>query len=155
DLGSYSSRVTLMSGNAALQAAERARDILARHAAKKLAGTTERVVFADGRVFDAADPARGLAFAEAVQLAEAAEGTIGTVGPSTPPKGPGHYRGAGVGPSPAYSYSAAVAQVDVDVETGIVRVPTIWVAHDVRRASCACRPSGSRTMWAARSTPPR
>ena len=29
DLGSYSSRVTLMMGNAAIQAAERARDILA------------------------------------------------------------------------------------------------------------------------------
>ena len=134
DLGSYSSRVTLMSGNAALQAAERARDILARHAAKKLEVTAERVVFAEGRVFDAADPARGLTFAEAVQLAEAAEGTIGTVGSYTPPKGPGHYRGAGVGPSPAYSYSAAVAQVEVDVETGIVRVPTIWIAHDVGRS---------------------
>src|SRR6266478_3458902 len=36
DLGSYSSRVTLMTGNAALQAAERAREILALHAAKKL-----------------------------------------------------------------------------------------------------------------------
>jgi len=36
DLGSYSSRVTLMTGNAALQAAERAREILALHAARKL-----------------------------------------------------------------------------------------------------------------------
>jgi len=34
DLGSYSSRVTLMTGNAALQAAERARQILSLHAAK-------------------------------------------------------------------------------------------------------------------------
>ena len=134
DLGSYSSRVTLMSGNAALQAAERARDILARHAALKLELTPERVVFAEARVFDAADPARGMTFAQAVQLAEAAEGTIGTVGSYTPPKSPAHYRGAGVGPSPAYSYSAAVAQVDVDVETGIVRVPTIWIAHDVGRS---------------------
>ncbi len=134
DLGSYSSRVTLMSGNAALQAAERARDILARHAAKKLEIPDERVVFADGRVFDAQDPGRGVAFAAAVQLAEAAEGTIGTVGSYTPPRSPGSYRGAGVGPSPAYSYSAAVAHVEVDPETGIVRVPTIWIAHDVGRS---------------------
>jgi len=133
DLGSYSSRVTLMTGNAALQAAERAREILALHAAKKLAVPGDGLVFAGGRVFDAQDPERGMTFAEAVQLAEAAEGTIGTVGSYTPPRGAGKYRGAGVGPSPAYSYSACVAEVEVDPATGIVRVPTIWIAHDVGR----------------------
>ncbi len=134
DLGSYSSRVTLMTGNAALQAAGRAREILALHTAKKLALPGDRLVFAGGRVFDAQDPERGVTFAEAVQLAEAAEGTIGTVGSYTPPSGAGRYRGAGVGPSPAYSYSACVAEVEVDPETGIVRVPTIWIAHDVGRS---------------------
>ena len=134
DLGSYSSRVTLMSGNAALQAAERARQIIALHAAKKLEIPADRVTFADRRVSDAKDPKRGMSFAEAVQLAEAAEGTIGTVGSYTPPQSAGKYRGAGVGPSPAYSYSACVAEVDVDPETGIVRVPTIWIAHDVGRS---------------------
>src|SRR5207249_2321733 len=79
--------------------------------------------FAERRVFDVEHPARGLTFAEAVQLAEAAEGTVGTVGSYTPPPSPGRYRGAGVGPSPAYSYSACVAEVDVDPATGIVRVP--------------------------------
>ena len=133
DLGSYSSRVTLMSGNAALQAAERAREIIAPHAATKLKIPVAEVVFAGGRVFHAEDPERGMTFAEAVQAAEAAVGTVGTVGSYTPPKSPGRYRGAGVGPSPAYSYSAAVAEVDVDPETGIVRVPKIWVAHDVGR----------------------
>jgi len=133
DLGSYSSRVTLMTGNAAIQAAERAREILAVHASKKLEVPGDRLVFASGRVFDAQDPERGMAFAEAVQLAEAAEGTIGTVGSYTPPRSAGTYRGAGVGPSPAYSYSACVAEVAVDPETGIVRVPTIWIAHDVGR----------------------
>jgi len=131
DLGSYSSRVTLMSGNAALQAAERAREILARHAAAALEVPAERLVFAEGRVFDATEPATGLSFAEAVQRAEARHGTVGTVGSYTPPPSPGRYRGAGVGPSPAYSYSAAVAEVDVDPDTGIVRVPKVWVAHDV------------------------
>jgi 4-hydroxybenzoyl-CoA reductase subunit alpha len=134
DLGSYSSRVTLMSGNAALQAAERARAIIAAHAAEKLGIPDAQVVFADRRVFDAEDPARGVSFAEAVQLAEAAQGTVGTVGSYTPPKSAGRYRGAGVGPSPAYSYSAAVAEVDVDPETGIVVVPRIWIAHDVGRS---------------------
>jgi len=134
DLGSYSSRVTLMTGNAAIQAAERARDIIGLHAAKQLEIPLERVAFAEGRVFDVADPEHGLTFPEAVQLAEAAEGTVGTVGSYTPPPSPGKYRGSGVGPSPAYSYSACVAEVDVDAATGIVRVPRIWIAHDVGRA---------------------
>ncbi len=134
DLGSYSSRVTLMSGNAALQAAERARDIIARRTAAKLEVPVDRLVFADQRVFDADDPETGMSFAEAVQVAEARDGTIGTVGSYTPPRSPGRYRGAGVGPSPAYSYSAAVAEVEVDPETGIITVPKIWIGHDVGRS---------------------
>jgi 4-hydroxybenzoyl-CoA reductase alpha subunit len=133
DLGSYSSRVTLMSGQAALQAAERARDILTPHVTKRLDIPADRVVFAEARVFDAQDPERGMSFAEAVGAAESVVGTIGSVGSYTPPKSAGRYRGAGVGPSPAYSYSACVAEVDVDPATGIVRVPTIWIAHDVGR----------------------
>ncbi len=131
DLGSYSSRVTLMSGNAALQAAERAREILVPHAAKKLGVDSSRIGFAENRVFDVENPDAGMSFADAVVLAEAAQGTVGTVGSYTPPRSPGGYRGAGVGPSPAYSYSCAVAEVDVDPESGIVRVPKIWIAHDV------------------------
>src|SRR2546426_2171749 len=93
DLGSYSSRVTLMSGNAALQAAERARQILASHAARKLEIPLERIVFADRRVFDAADPERGLSFVEAVQLAEAVQGTLGTRGSYPPPPNAGPHPG--------------------------------------------------------------
>ena len=131
DLGSYSSRVTLMTGHASLRAAERARELLAKAAAEKLDVPTECIAFADRRVFDVEDAERGMTFAEAVQLAESKFGTIGTVGSYTPPRSPGKYKGAGVGPSPAYSYSAAVAEVDVDPETGIVVVDRIWIAHDV------------------------
>ncbi len=134
DLGSYSSRVTMMTGHAAIQAAERARDLVAEAVAKKLGVPDERVVFADGRVFDAEDAEHGMSFAEAVQYAEAMHGTIGTVGSYTPPRSPGRYKGAGVGPSPAYSYSCAVAEVEVEPDTGIVRVPKVWIAHDVGRA---------------------
>ena len=134
DLGSYSSRVTLMTGNAAIQAAERARAIVTRHAAARLGVPVERLALAGGRVFDVERPDHGLTFAEAVQLAEAAEGTVGTVGSYTPPPSAGRYRGAGVGPSPAYSYSACIAEVDVDAATGVVQVPRIWIAHDVGRA---------------------
>lgn len=131
DLGSYSSRVTLMTGNAAVQAAEKVRDIIAFHAAKKLETEPDKVRFADRSVLAADDPDQRIAFAEAVQLAEAAQGTVGSIGWYKPEKSPGRYRGAGVGPSPAYSYSAAIAAVDVDPETGIVTVPKIWIAHDI------------------------
>src|SRR3989454_8841182 len=76
----------------------------------------------------------GVKVAEAVERAEAAEATIGPVGAYTAAPSAGRYRGAGVGHSPAYSYSACVAEVDVDPATGIVRVPKIWIAHDVGRA---------------------
>jgi len=134
DLGSYSSRVTLMTGHAAIQAAERARDAVAGPVAKKLGVPLERLVFADRRVFDAEDPARGVDFAEAVRIAESAVGAIGSTGSYTPPRSPGKYKGAGVGPSPAYSYSCAVAEVTVDQETGIITVPKVWIAHDLGRA---------------------
>lgn len=134
DLGSYSSRVTLMTGNAAIQAAERARELLTMAVAEKLGVPIENVSFAERRAFDVENPEIGVSFAEAVVLAESKFGTIGTVGSYTPPRSPGKYKGAGVGPSPAYSYSAAVAEVDVDPDTGIVVVERIWIAHDVGKS---------------------
>jgi 4-hydroxybenzoyl-CoA reductase alpha subunit len=134
DLGSYSSRVTLMMGNAAIQAAERARDQLARAVAIKLGVPHERLVFAERRVFDAENPATGVSFAEAVCLAEAQFGTIGTTGSYTPPRSAAKFKGGGVGPSPTYSYTAAVVEVEVDPETGWVLVPRVWIAHDIGRA---------------------
>ncbi len=134
DLGSYSSRVTVMTGNAAMQAAERARDLVARGAAEHLQVPQGRLVFADARVFDSENPDKGISFQDAVIAAEARFGTIGTVGSYTPPKSPAKFRGGGVGPSPSYSYSACVVEVEVDPLTGIYRVPKVWMAHDIGRA---------------------
>ncbi len=134
DLGSYSSRVTLMMGNAAIQAAERAREILASAVGARLELPVDRLVFAEGRVFDSEHPDRGVTFREAVCLGEAAVGTIGTTGSYTPPKSAAHYKGGGVGPTPTYSYTAAVVEVDVDPETGWITVPRVWIAHDIGRA---------------------
>ncbi len=131
DLGSYSSRVTLMMGNAAIQAAERAREIVGRAVADKLRVPAERIGFAAGRVFDVEAPGAGLSFAEAVVEAEARFGTIGTVGSYTPPPSSARYKGSGVGPSPAYSYSAAVVELEVDEATGWIRVERVHLAHDV------------------------
>ncbi|MBI3267911.1 MAG: molybdopterin-dependent oxidoreductase [Planctomycetes bacterium] len=134
DLGSYSSRVTLMTGNAALQAAGRARELLVEAVGAKLGVPKGRLGLAGRRVFDTEKPEVGLSFAEAVQCAESKFGTLGTVGSYTPPPSKAKYRGGGVGPSPAYSYSAMVAEVECDPETGWVTVPRIWIAHDCGRA---------------------
>jgi 4-hydroxybenzoyl-CoA reductase subunit alpha len=134
DLGSYSSRVTIMAGNAALQAAERAREFLAEAVAIRLEVPKDRLRFADKHVFDSAAPEKRVPFHEAVCLAEARFGTIGTVGSYTPPKSPALYKGGGVGPSPTYSYTAAVVEVAVNPVTGWITVPKIWIAHDIGRA---------------------
>ena len=134
DLGSYSSRVTLMTGNAAIQAAERARELLSKAVAEKLSVPAENLAFAERRVFDVENPEVGVTFAEAVVLAESKYGTIGTVGSYTPPRSPGRFKGAGVGPSPAYSYSACVAEVEVDAETGLVAVERVWIGHDIGKS---------------------
>ncbi len=134
DLGSYSSRVTLMIGNAAVEAAERARGQLAEAVSAKLGVPRSRLVFGGGRVVDTENPDTGVSFAEAVVLAETKFGTIGSTGSYKPPRSPGKFKGAGVGPSPAYSYSAAVAEVDVDPETGLVTVERVYIGHDIGRS---------------------
>ena len=134
DLGSYSSRVTLMMGNAAIQAAERARDLLASAVARKLEIPSQRLAFAERRVFDVENPDQGVSFQEAVCIAEAAHGTIGTVGSYTPPPSAARFKGGGVGPSPTYSYTAAVVEVEVDPATGWISVPHVWIAHDIGRS---------------------
>jgi 4-hydroxybenzoyl-CoA reductase subunit alpha len=134
DLGSYSSRVTLMAGNAALQAANKARDMISQAVAHHFGVVPGQICFAGGFVFDSTEPEKRVAFHEAICLAEAMFGTIGTVGSYTPPKSPARYKGGGVGPSPTYSYTAAVVEVEVSAITGWVSVSKIWIAHDIGRA---------------------
>jgi 4-hydroxybenzoyl-CoA reductase alpha subunit len=134
DLGSYSSRVTLMTGNAAIQAARKLRGQLLEAAAKKLEVPAERLRMASRRVWDEVDSSRSLSFAEVAVLAEAAFGTLGSVGWYRPPKPAAKWKGSGVGPTPTYSYSAAVVELSADRETGVIRVDKVWIAHDIGRA---------------------
>jgi len=133
DLGSYSSRVTFMAGNAARDAAGKARTMLAQAAAQKFGCAPNRIGFARRRVFDLDERSHEMTFIDAAQLAEAEFGTLACAGSYTPPKLAADYKGSGVGPSPAYSYSVAVAEVDVDLETGEIRLERITLAHDVGR----------------------
>jgi 4-hydroxybenzoyl-CoA reductase subunit alpha len=134
DLGSYSSRVTLMMGNAAIQAAERARDLVAGAVGRRLEVPQDRLVFAGRRVFDAQDPDRAMTWQEAVVCAEELHGTLGSTGSYKPPATAAKYKGGGVGPSAAYSYTAAVVEVEVERVTGWITVPRVYIAHDIGRA---------------------
>ncbi len=132
DLGSYSSRVTFMAGNAAIAAARKLKQQLLEAASERLQVPAGRLQAGGGVFYDEHDPGVSLPFVKAVQLAEARFGALVSAGSYVPPANiHGDYKGAGVGPSPAYSYSTCVAQVTVDVETGEVVVEKLWLAHDI------------------------
>jgi 4-hydroxybenzoyl-CoA reductase subunit alpha len=134
DLGSYSSRVTLMCGMAAIQAATRLREAIAAAVARKLEVAPDRIAFRDRKVGVPEDWDRAVPFAQAVELGEAMHGVLAFPGSYAPPKRAGQYKGGGVGPSPCYSYSACVVDLTVDEETGEVEVHDVWIAHDIGRA---------------------
>jgi 4-hydroxybenzoyl-CoA reductase subunit alpha len=134
DLGSYSSRVTLMCGNAAIQAAERLRRLIFKAVARKLEVDAGALVARNRRVGLPENPDKSVSFAEAVVLAEAMHGALAVPGSYAPPKRAGKYKGGGVGPSPCYSYSACVVELSVDAETYEVTLHDVWIAHDVGRA---------------------
>ncbi len=135
DLGSYSSRVTFMAGNAALRAGEAVLRKLQR-ACSRLTGLS-----ADGfqrgqgeTYFHASDPSIAVPFEDALKEALADRGALAVKGIYRAPKLGGSFKGSGAGLSPTYSYQAFVAEVDVDPETGFVRPCKVWAAHDCGRA---------------------
>ncbi|HDL41626.1 MAG TPA: aldehyde oxidase, partial [Actinobacteria bacterium] len=134
DLGSYSSRVTFMAGNAAVTAGAKIRSRVVQAVADELGVDPAQVVTKGGRVGVSGDLDRCVTWAEAVRLAIAATGPLVESGGYTAPKLAGTFRGAGVGISPAYSYSACVVEVDCAADTGLVKVERVWLAHDIGRA---------------------
>ena len=135
DLGAYSSRETLMVGNACLDACRELAGKVRAAVADEWEVPEDRVRLAGGWAIDARDDERRLPIADAFQLAEAMHGTLGSVGHYNTPKDVhGDYRGGTIGASPAYSSTAHVAEVEVDPETGFVTVERIWVAHDCGHA---------------------
>jgi 4-hydroxybenzoyl-CoA reductase subunit alpha len=136
DNGSYSSRVTFMVGNAAIDAAQNLKGLLMAAAARKLDARPEDVECL-GELYRAGAQDKGATFDEVVAEALKDSGTITVTGNySTIPESHGgkKYRGAAIGGTMGYSYSAQVVEVSVDEETGVVTVDKVWVAHDCGRA---------------------
>lgn len=134
DLGTYSSRVTMMMGNAAKEAAMDALDQIISVVAETTGSPKENLQANNGKIINDKNPDVEMTLKEAIELTEETEGLIGSTGSYTPPDIHGEYKGAGVGPSPAYSFSACAAQVEVDPETGEIDFDRIWLAHDVGQA---------------------
>jgi 4-hydroxybenzoyl-CoA reductase subunit alpha len=136
DNGSYSSRVTFMVGNAAIDAARNLKAVLVAAAARKLEAKPEEIECL-GELYRAGAQDKGLTFSEVVAEALKDSGTITVTGNySTIPESHGgkKFRGAAIGGTMGYSYSAQVVEVSVDEETGAVTVDKVWVAHDCGRA---------------------
>jgi len=136
DLGSYSSRVTFMAGNACLAAAKNMREQIFAAVARKYGCSPEVLEARDDAVFTVDDSRLRISFDDAVAAAIERHGALVAQGTYAPPEEArgGKFKGAGVGPSPSYSYSAQSAEVTVDRETGHVRVDRIVVAHDCGKA---------------------
>jgi 4-hydroxybenzoyl-CoA reductase subunit alpha len=136
DNGSYSSRVTFMVGNAAIEAASNLKAVLVAAAARKLETKPDDIECL-GELYRAGAQDKGLTFNEVVMEALRDTGTITATGNySTIPDSHGgnKYRGAAIGGTMGYSYSAQVVEVSVDEETGVVTVDKVWVAHDCGKA---------------------
>jgi 4-hydroxybenzoyl-CoA reductase alpha subunit len=133
DLGSYSSRVTFMVGNAAKMAAEKLRARIAEAVAREKNVASDALTFHDGRI-STADGAVDLSWDEAVEIATAGQGAIVESGFYVSPKMGGDFKGAGAGLSPAYSFGAFISEVAVNPDTGEVKVLKVWGAHDCGKA---------------------
>lgn len=142
DLGSYSSRVTFMNGNAARDGAEKIRKMLA-YAASRMAMQKFKVPNADPESFEFRDsqvfmPYRrdiSFSFMEVLDEALANQGAIAVSGKYEAPNlGSSEFKGSNAGLSPSYSFQAFIAEVTVDPETGFVTTEHIWAAHDCGRA---------------------
>jgi 4-hydroxybenzoyl-CoA reductase alpha subunit len=134
DLGSYSSRVTIMTGNATIQACGKLKPLLLEAASEALEVPVDDLEFADGQVRSASLPSRGISFAECVVKAEGKHGTLGATGSYWPPKNPREFKGSGVGPTPAYTFSTAIVELHCDSETGEIKIDKVWIAHDCGKA---------------------
>ncbi len=136
DLGSYSSRVTFMTGNAVLEASRKLASRILQGAAAHLGVGEEELELRDRGVRRRGDGKPCLSFLEALRLAVKEDGALAMKGSYWPPPAAqgGSYPGAGVGPGVSFSYAAQAVEVEVNGETGAVKVVKVWAAHDCGRA---------------------
>jgi 4-hydroxybenzoyl-CoA reductase subunit alpha len=136
DNGAYSSRITFMVGNAAIDAAKNLRTILVEAAARKLEARPEDVMCAGETFWVGSGTQSSLSFADVAAAALMDGGTITVSGSFTcPPEYQGgKHRGGAVGGTMGFSYGAQVVEVSVDDATGRITVDNVWAALDCGHA---------------------
>ena len=136
DNGAYSSRITFMVGNAAIDAAKKLKAVLVEAAARKLEANPADIECV-GETFQVHPGGQSsLPFAEVVKSALAERGPITISGTFTcPPESQGgKHRGGAVGSTMGFSYAALVVEVSVDEATGVITVDKVWAALDCGHA---------------------
>ncbi len=129
--GAYSSRVTLMGGNASKMAGEEVKTQVLIAASKILNIAAGKLNAKSNKIFEIENPDNYIDWSKAAEAHFSVNGPLLGKGHYSPPEGlGGNYKGAAVGTSPAFSFSASVCEVNVDVETGKVSVVNFWDAHD-------------------------
>ena len=135
DLGSYSSRVTLMGGHAVSRAATAVVDRMKPYAAALLECEESEIEARDALMFVRGNASRCVPWEEVARQYFNDQGPLLGTGCYKPPEGlGGDYKGATVGTSPAYSFGSAVCEVTVDLETGKVTIDRFTDYHDCGRA---------------------
>ncbi len=125
DLGTWGSRVTLMAGNAVLDAARKIKDqLFGAVSARFNLNLIYNFECKDGRVQVKLRPEKGISFGEAVAIVQRANrGEPLVVRGSYTPRDKGLV-------TPAFGFGSQIAEVEVDQETGQVKVKQMWTAHD-------------------------
>jgi 4-hydroxybenzoyl-CoA reductase subunit alpha len=136
DNGAYSSRITFMVGNAAIDAARNLKTILTAAAARKLEAGPEDIECIDEQFQVGCGGQASLPFDEVVKAALVGVGAINVKGTFTcPPEAQGgKHRGGAVGSTMGFSYAAQVVEVTVDEGTGAITVDRVWTALDCGHA---------------------
>jgi 4-hydroxybenzoyl-CoA reductase subunit alpha len=132
DNGAYSSRITFMVGNAAIDAAKNLKAILIEAASRKLEAKPEDIECSGEQFGVGSGSQTSLPFAEVVKAAIAGGGAINVKGTFTcPPEAQGgKHRGGAVGSTMGFSYAAQAVEVTVDEATGAISVDRVWTALD-------------------------
>ncbi len=125
DMGTYSSRVTVAAGNAALNAANSAKEEILKVVSEKLEASPGDLVTEDKKIFVKGSPGEFFTFRDAVNIYQEKNGGA-----------PLLVQGSYSSPdkmSPTYSFGAYVCEVEVDLATGEVKVVRLTVGHDCGR----------------------
>jgi 4-hydroxybenzoyl-CoA reductase subunit alpha len=122
DMGTYSSRVTVAAGNAALKAAHALKARILKLVSDELEANPDDLIAQDRKIKVQGSPDRFIYFADAVKLYQkknngaplVAQGSYNSPDPL----------------SPTYSFGAYICEAEVNLRTGEVRIIKFTVGHD-------------------------